>query len=57
VPGKDRALVQRVVDLLLAQDYVSGLFVATTILGEIAGTLPLSRSPEGLGRARRRDRA
>ena len=41
VPGKDRALVQRVVDLLLAQDYVSGLFVDDD-LGEFAGTLPLS---------------
>jgi arylsulfatase A-like enzyme len=41
VPGKDRALVQRVVDLLLAQDYVSGLFVDDD-LGAFAGTLPLS---------------
>jgi arylsulfatase A-like enzyme len=41
VPGKDRALVQRVIDLLLAQDYVSGLFVDDD-LGEFAGTLPLS---------------
>jgi Type I phosphodiesterase / nucleotide pyrophosphatase len=41
VPGKDPALAQRVVDLLLAQDYVSGLFVDDD-LGEIAGTLPLS---------------
>jgi hypothetical protein len=41
VPSKDRALVQRVIDLLLAQDYVSGLFVDDD-LGAIAGTLPLS---------------
>jgi arylsulfatase A-like enzyme len=41
VPGKDRALVRRVIDLLLAQDYVSGLFVDDD-LGEFAGTLPLS---------------
>jgi arylsulfatase A-like enzyme len=41
VPSKDAALVQRVVDLLLAQDYVSGLFVDDD-LGEFAGTLPLS---------------
>jgi hypothetical protein len=41
VPSKDGALVQRVVDLLLAQDYVSGLFVDDD-LGELAGTLPLS---------------
>jgi arylsulfatase A-like enzyme len=41
VPGKDRGLVQRVVDLLLAQDYVSGLFVDDD-LGQFAGTLPMS---------------
>ncbi|HEY7662185.1 MAG TPA: alkaline phosphatase family protein [Xanthobacteraceae bacterium] len=41
LPGKDRALAQRVVDLLLAQDYVSGIFVDDE-LGAIAGTLPLS---------------
>jgi arylsulfatase A-like enzyme len=41
VPSKDRALTQRVIDLLLAQDYVSGLFVDDE-LGEFAGTLPLS---------------
>jgi arylsulfatase A-like enzyme len=41
VPGKDRALVQRVVDILLAEDYVSGFFVDDD-LGEIAGALPLS---------------
>jgi arylsulfatase A-like enzyme len=41
LPGKDRALAQRVVGLLLAQDYVSGIFVDDE-LGAIAGTLPLS---------------
>jgi arylsulfatase A-like enzyme len=41
VPSKDPALVQRVVDLLLVQDYVSGLFVDDD-LGNFAGTLPLS---------------
>jgi arylsulfatase A-like enzyme len=41
VPGKDRALVRRIIDVLLAQDYVSGLFVDDD-LGDFAGTLPLS---------------
>jgi hypothetical protein len=41
VPGKDRALAARVVEALLAQDYVSGLFVDDD-LGPVAGTLPLS---------------
>jgi hypothetical protein len=41
VPGRDRALVARIVDLLLAQDYVSGLFVDDDF-GDIPGTLPLS---------------
>jgi hypothetical protein len=41
VPGKDRALVQRVLDILLAQDYVSGLFVDDD-LGAFPGTLPMS---------------
>jgi arylsulfatase A-like enzyme len=41
VPSRDRALVQRVVDLLLAQDYVSGLFVDDD-LGDFPGALPLS---------------
>jgi arylsulfatase A-like enzyme len=41
VPSKDRALAQRIIDLLLAQDYVSGLFVDDD-LGEFAGALPLS---------------
>src|SRR5450830_147515 len=37
-----KELAPRVVDLLLAQDYVSGVFVDDD-LGNIAGTLPLSR--------------
>jgi hypothetical protein len=41
LPNNDRALAARVVDVLLAQDYVSGLFVDDR-LGPIAGTLPLS---------------
>jgi hypothetical protein len=41
VPGKDRALTGKVVDALLAQDYVSGLFVDSEI-GTFPGTLPLS---------------
>ena len=41
VPGKDRALTEKVVAALLQQDYVSGLFVDDD-LGAIPGTLPLS---------------
>ncbi len=41
VPSKDRGLTKRIVDALLSQDYVSGLFVDDD-LGEIPGTLPLS---------------
>ena len=41
LPKKDRALAQRIVNLLLQQDYVSGLFVDSS-LGSIPGTLPLS---------------
>jgi hypothetical protein len=41
LPGKDPALARRVVEVLLAQDYVSGLFLDDA-LGEIEGTLPLS---------------
>jgi hypothetical protein len=41
IPGKDRALAERVVKALLAQDYVSGLFVDDDF-GSIPGTLPLS---------------
>jgi hypothetical protein len=40
LPGRDRELAARVVRALLAQDYVSGLFVDPR-LGSIAGTLPL----------------
>ncbi|MDF5726481.1 MAG: alkaline phosphatase family protein [Rhizonema sp. PD38] len=39
-PGNRKALARRVVDLLLQQDYVSGLFVDRA-LGSIPGTLPL----------------
>jgi hypothetical protein len=45
VPGKDRALVQRVVDLLLAQDYVSGLIVDDD-LGELPGSAPARSRPD-----------
>lgn len=41
LPRKDKALATRVVSALLAQDYISGLFVDET-LGKLAGTLPLS---------------
>jgi arylsulfatase A-like enzyme len=41
LPGKDRALTARVIEALLAQDYVSGLFVDSEI-GSFPGTLPLS---------------
>jgi hypothetical protein len=41
VPGKDRALTGKVIEALLAQDYVSGLFVDDD-LGQFAGTLPMS---------------
>jgi hypothetical protein len=41
IPGGDRALAARVVQVLAAQDYVSGLFVDDS-LGRIPGTLPLS---------------
>ena len=41
VPSGDRALAQKAIDALLAQDYVSGLFVDDA-LGSFAGTLPLS---------------
>ena len=42
LPNNDKALAARVVDVLLKQDYVSGLFVDDR-LGPIAGTLPLSK--------------
>jgi hypothetical protein len=41
VPNKDRAIAARVVEALLAQDYVSGIFVDDE-LGPIPGTLPLT---------------
>ena len=41
LPTNDKALAAKVVALLSAQDYVSGLFVDDA-LGKIAGTLPLS---------------
>ncbi len=41
VPGKDRAVAAKVIEALLAQDYVSGLFVDND-LGTFPGTLPLS---------------
>ena len=41
VPGKDKKLAGRVVAALLAEDYVSGIFVDDA-LGHFAGTLPLS---------------
>jgi hypothetical protein len=42
LPGDDRAaMAPKVVDALLRQDYVSGIFVDDA-LGKIAGTLPLS---------------
>jgi hypothetical protein len=41
VPSGDRVLARRVVDALLTQDYVSGLFVDDA-LGPMPGTLPLS---------------
>src|SRR5262249_44509962 len=40
LPKQDRELAARIVGVLLAQDYVSGLFVDPR-LGPIAGTLPL----------------
>lgn len=41
IPGKDPAITAKVVNALLEQDYVSGLFVDDS-LGSFAGTLPLS---------------
>jgi arylsulfatase A-like enzyme len=41
LPTGDRDLAQKTIDALLAQDYVSGLFVDDA-LGSFAGTLPLS---------------
>ena len=41
VPSGDKILARRIVDILAAQDYVSGLFVSDD-LGPIPGTLPIS---------------
>jgi hypothetical protein len=41
LPSGDKSLARRVVDILAAQDYVSGLFVSDD-LGPIPGTLPIS---------------
>src|SRR5205085_997754 len=41
LPKADKALAQRVVEALLTQDYVSGLFIDDA-LGPLPGTLPLS---------------
>jgi hypothetical protein len=41
VPSKDKALTGKIVEALLAQDYISGLFVDSEI-GSFPGTLPLS---------------
>jgi len=41
IPGKDVSATARVIEALLAQDYVSGLFVDSDI-GSFPGTLPLS---------------
>jgi arylsulfatase A-like enzyme len=41
LPSKDRATARRVIDILLAQDYVSGIFVDDD-LGRFPATLPLS---------------
>lgn len=41
LPGKDPVMAAKVVNALLEQDYVSGLFVDDA-LGSFAGTLPLS---------------
>jgi hypothetical protein len=41
LPGGDKALAAKVVEILSKQDYVSGLFVDDS-LGKIPGTLPLS---------------
>jgi arylsulfatase A-like enzyme len=42
VPSGDRKLTRRVIDTLLAQDYVSGIFVDDAI-GNFPGTLPMSK--------------
>jgi hypothetical protein len=53
VPKKDRALAERVLAALFAQDYVSGIFVDDD-LGTFPGTLPLSAiNLKGSGRTLR----
>ncbi|WP_425908168.1 alkaline phosphatase family protein [Nitrobacter sp. TKz-YC02] len=41
IPDKDRKLVDRTIQALLEQDYISGIFVADE-LGRFPGTLPMS---------------
>ena len=41
LPNKDKQLAKRTIEVLLDQDYVSGLFVDDA-LGKFAGTLPMS---------------
>jgi hypothetical protein len=41
IPDGDQAMAEKVVNILLAQDYVSGIFVDSR-LGTFSGTLPLS---------------
>ncbi|MGA9002055.1 MAG: alkaline phosphatase family protein, partial [Pseudolabrys sp.] len=53
VPSKDVALTGKVINALLAQDYVSGLFVDSDI-GSFPGTLPLSAiNMQGMARTPR----
>ena len=53
VPNKDAALTGKVIEALLSQDYVSGLFVDSAI-GSFAGTLPLSAiNMQGMARTPR----
>jgi Type I phosphodiesterase / nucleotide pyrophosphatase len=53
IPNKDAALTRKVVDALLTQDYVSGLFVDSD-LGKFPGTLPLSAiNMQGMARTPR----
>lgn len=53
VPNKDTALAGKVIEALLSQDYVSGLFVDSDI-GSFPGTLPLSSiNMQGMARTPR----
>ena len=53
VPNKDAALTGKVIEALLSQDYVSGLFVDSDI-GSFPGTLPLSSiNMQGMARTPR----